>query len=142
MSLKHLYTYATGDAPDTETNGQIGSDMSGFGDWQTIMVTAQFAGNTGGTLDVYVQRYDSTLAAWVDWIHFPQAAAGAESATYTVNGVVGAQDIYTVGTGTSFALAADSWTGGYPGDKLRVMADSGASTSAGATVKVAFCGIG
>lgn len=141
MSLTQIYRWATGDAPDTATGGQIGSDIEGLENWQIVQITAQFAGNTGGTLDVYVQRWDVMLNAWVDYVHFAQAASGAASATYTVSSIVAPQDIYTVGTGTSPALAADTFTGGHPGDKVRVWSVSGAGTSAGATVKVSFHGV-
>ncbi len=139
MALRQRNAVISGAAPSTATGAAIGSE-SGFEQWASIAVTAQYAGNTGGTLDVYVQRFDPGLDAWVDWIHFPQAAAGASAARYTANGVVAPADIYTVGVGTSPALTADAFTGGHPGNQLRVYAVSGASTTAGATVTVSFVG--
>lgn len=140
MSQRSGFRVITGDAPDTATSAVIGT-ASGLDAFSIINVTATFAGNTGGALDVYVQRFDVGLDDWVDWIHFAQAASGAAAATYFVPGDSSTPDIYAVGRDTTPALAADSHTGGHPGDQVRVYATSGASTTAGATITVSLVGI-
>lgn len=139
--IKDGFRVISGAAPSSATTAIVGAATAGLSSFPFVNVTATFAGNVGGTLDVYVQRYDPGLDAWIDWIHFPQRSAGAASATYYIPGTAAAADIYTVGTGTSFVLAADSHVGGHPGDQVRVYAVSGTSTSAGATVTVSFTGL-
>lgn len=140
MTYRAIQSKITGTAPSTASTAVVGSPIVGLDRWESMLVTASIAGNTGGTLNVYVQRYDVELAAWVDWIAFPQRASGAAVAVYVVSATVPVADIYTVGTGTSPALTADSYTGGYPGDQVRVIAVSGASTSAGGAITVTFAG--
>lgn len=141
MTQRIGFRTITGDAPDSESKAVVGDVVSGLDAFSIINVTAHFAGNTGGTVDVYLQRYDEGLGEWVDWIHFPQAAGGSSSVTYFVPGDASTADIYTVGRGTSPALANDTNTGGHPGDQVRCFADSGASTSVGATITVSLVGI-
>lgn len=140
MSTRVFNRNVTGDAPSSASTAALSDTFSGLREGLALTITAQFAGNTGGTLDVYLQRYDDALEAWVDWVHFPQAAAGAASATYVVAQPWPSAAIYTVGTGTSPALAANSFTGGIPGEEVRVLCVSGASTTDGATVTVAITG--
>lgn len=130
----------TGNAPATATTAVLGAEIAGLEAFDEIDVTATFAGNTGGTLNVYLQRYDDGLAAWVDWLAFPQRASGAASASHCASSNQPVNDIFTVGTGTSPALTADSFTGGHPGRKLRCLAVSGTSTSAGAAVAISVRG--
>lgn len=103
-----------------------------------LTIDAALAGGTGGTLDVYLQR---KLGAneWVDWIHFPQIAAGATK-KYTVS-LVGNGDLITeVGGGTDaapgVALAANTAVNVTPGGDVRIVFVAGASTSAGASQKI------
>lgn len=141
MGLIHKNAGISGSAPSTATTAAVGGEQDGFSAWQFMSVTATYTGNTGGTLNVYVQRFDASIDAWVDWIAFPQAADGAAAATYVVSPMAAPQDIYTVGTGLTPALAADSFTGGLAGEKLRVIATSGAGTTAGASISVSFVGV-
>ena len=140
MTTKAVHAVITGDAPNTATSGIIDAALAGFGSWNHVSVTAEFAGNTGGTIDVYVQRFDTVLDAFVDWIHFPQQADAAAEATYYAPGTISVADIFTIGQGATPALAVDSYTGGHPGDQVRVWAVSGTDTTNGATVTVSFTG--
>jgi len=130
----------TGSAPAAPGTAVVGAEISGLERFDEIDVTASFPGNTGGTLNVYLQRYDDGLAAWVDWLAFPQRTAAAAAAFYCASGNQPVNDVFTVGTGTSPALVADSFTGGHPGRKLRCLAVSGASTTVGAAVAVSVRG--
>lgn len=141
MSIRSVNALITGAAPSSATTAVVGSSKDGFDAWQFMTATLQSAGNTGGTLNVYVQRFDPGLDLWVDWIAFPQIADGAASAIYMASAYAAPQDIYTIGSGTTPLLGADSFSGGPAGDQLRVIATSGAGTSVGATVKVSFSGL-
>lgn len=110
--------------------------------YDAFTVVADLVGATGGTLDVYVQRRlllaDGT-SVWVDWIHFPQLAAGAAAVRYTVAPVANNTIVATGLNGTP-ALASNTCTGGHPGLECRVICTAGASTSAGAAVTVYITG--
>lgn len=141
MTQRSGFRVITGNAPDTATTAVIGEAVSGLDAFSRINVSATFAGNTGGNLDVYLQRFDVGLNDWVDWVHFPQSPSGQSPTSYFIPGDTSVADIYTVGRDTTPALANDTHTGGHPGDQVRVLAVSGASTTAGATVTVSFVGI-
>ncbi len=130
----------TGNAPSTATTAVVGSVLAGLEAVEELDITATFGGNTGGALDVYLQRYDDGLDAWVDWLHFPQKSAAAASNTQVVSASQHINDIFVVGTGTSVALAADTFTGGHPGRVLRCLAVSGSSTSSGAAITISVRG--
>ncbi len=140
MTARYEIKTITGNAPSTATTAVVGSEVSELEMFHDIDITATFGGNTGGNLDVYLQRYDSGLAAWVDWLHFPQKAGAASSNTQTVSASQPVNDIFVVGTGTTPALAADAFTGGHPGKKLRCLAVSGAGTSVGAAITISIRG--
>lgn len=116
----------------------IGTTIAGLERFDFFMIDADLVGATGGALDVYLQR-EIAPNVWRDWLHFPQLASGAAAVSYTVP-TNGEADIYTVGTGTdstaSPALAADSFVGGHPGNRLRAVYVAGASTSAGADITI------
>jgi hypothetical protein len=113
------------------------------------MVEAQLVGATGGTLDVWLQRKVGPNL-WVDWVHFPQLAAGASAIRYsfavknaaTATGALTA--VTTVGTDAAPAVGAGVGliTNGHPGDFVRVVYVAGASTSAGALARIIITGIG
>jgi hypothetical protein len=130
----------SGSAPSTATTAVVGSSIVGLEQFDEIDVSATFAGNTGGTLDVYLQRYDEGLDLWVDWVHFAQKTAAAASSTVAVSASNRSSTITTVGTGTSPALAVGTIAGGHPGHMLRCLAVSGASTTVGATVTISVRG--
>lgn len=106
-------------------------------DYEYFTIDISVTGGTGGTLDVYLQRrVGSNL--WADWLHLPQAAAGAAISRYTVTPLMGASAITVVGTGTDSAatpaLAANTFVGGHPGDAVRCVVVAGSGTTVGGTV--------
>lgn len=140
MSVRQSFKVVSGDAPDSETAASIGT-ASGLEKIPLLTVSAKFAGNTGGTLDVYLQRYDDALEEWIDWAHFPQAASGASTARYSFSAPAQGTTINAVGADSSPTISANTYVGGHPGDQVRVWCDSGASTTEGATVTVSFSGL-
>ena len=128
----------TGSAPSTASTAAVGDPVTGLAKYSQLRVTAQFAGNTGGTLNVYLQRYDAGRELWLDWVSFPQKTSGGASNIQTLNASQEINDIFVVGSGTTPALTADTFTGGHPGNSVRCVAVSGSSTSAGATVNISI----
>lgn len=141
MSLKEVTREAQGTSPASATGAQVGDAVAGLDDWQIVTITAQFAADPAGTLDVYVQRYDTGLDKWVDYVHFPTNSAGGGTKSYVVSSVIAPQAIYAVGTDGTPSLAANTYTGGHPGKQCRVWAVGGAGTTTGASVHVTFTGI-
>jgi hypothetical protein len=75
---------------------------------------------------------------WVDWLRFPQLAAGSTTFKYSINIVQGAGGIVVVGSmpttlvgNETFGLAANTFVGGHPGTAVRLVGIAGVSTSAG-----------
>jgi hypothetical protein len=108
--------------------------VTGLGPYRSMVVFANIQGGTGGTLDIYIQFSPDGGTTWVDYAHFAQLAAGAAAITraFAVSKSGQQTTLQTVGTGTSPALAASTIIGGDWGDRLRVVAVAGTSTSAGA----------
>lgn len=121
----------------------VGGVVSGLGNYQFVRIDAALVGATGGTLDVYLQRLIKP-AAWSDWIHFAQLAAGAAAVNYSAIAWHGlSTTITTSNRGTdatpSVSLAAATFLGGHPGDVVRAVYVAGASTSAGAAISLDLC---
>lgn len=129
----------TGNAPSSASTAAVGSEVTGLSKFSKVNVRATFAGNTGGTLDVYLQRFDGSN--WVDWVHFAQKAAGAAATSVSLEASSPSLTVTTVGLDATPALAAGAVTGGHPGDKVRCLAVSGASTSAGAAIVITLSGV-
>ncbi len=127
-----------GTSPATASTAVVGDEVSGLSQFSEVYATATYAGNSGGTLLVRLQRFDDILDTWVDWVAFAQAASGGASATYSAVVSADPTSVVVVGTGTSPALAASTVTGGHPGDRVRCIAVSGASTSAGTAVTISL----
>ncbi len=141
MAFKLSQWAISGTTPSSATTATVGSVVSGLGQASEFTITASLVGATGGTLDVYLQRFDGVLNQWVDWIHFPQLAAAAAAIRYTVTpSKFASGSIVVTGIGTSPALAANTSVGGHPGDQLRCIATGGASTSAGAAITISILG--
>ena len=128
----------TGNSPATESTAVVGDEVAGLSQFSEVCATATYAGNAGGTLLVRLQRFDDILSTWVDWVAFAQAAAGSAAATYSAATSAEPTSVVVVGTGTSPALAASTVTGGHPGDRVRCIAASGASTSAGTAITISL----
>lgn len=108
--------------------------------WQAdkLIVDAALIGGTGGTLDIYLQRKLGTNR-WVDWIHFPQLAAGAtKKYSFAITGE--GTTIVEVGGGTDVspgvALAANTAVNVLPTGDVRMIFVAGAGTSAGALQRI------
>jgi hypothetical protein len=142
--LAKLQTFRiTGTSPATAVTAVIGSVVRGLHDFDWFAIDAIIIGGTSGTTDVTLQRKIQALSdgtavdVWVDWLHFPQVAAGvttkfsAQSAASTTIVTVGTQAA-SPGT-TAATLAANTFVGGHPGAELRALATSGVGIAAGAT---------
>lgn len=144
------YTISGTTASSAGTN-VFGSTVTGLEKYRSLDIVGSLIGATGGVLDLYLQTSVDHGTTWVDYIHFTQLAAGAGAAvrrvtvsraaqSNTASCITGATNaavapsIVTVGTGTSVALAASTVVGGEFGDRIRCVAVSGASTSAGAAI--------
>ena len=102
--------------------------------YRNLEIVAQLQGNTGGTMDMYLQTSPDNGLTWYDYIHFPQRAAGAAVAAYhTTVARDGGQTAtpIVVGAGIVPALAANAVVGGSFGTMLRVVIVSGGGTTVG-----------
>lgn len=112
--------------------------VTDLGGYQSMQIFAILTGATGGTLDIYLQGSLDGGTTWVDYAHFPQIAAGAAAIkrVWSVSRAAQQTTLATVGSGSvgtpGVALAANTIIGGEWTDRLRVVAVSGAGTSAGA----------
>ena len=120
-------------AAGTETVGNIQT----LTPYRSIILAAELAGATGGPLDVYLQVRANT-AAFYDWVHFPQIAAGASVAYYLIAASRGAQSsgITLVGRGTTPVIADNTFVGGDFGDRINVVCTAGVGTSAGGLCQI------
>lgn len=105
---------------------------------ELLIVDALLLGCTGGTLDVYLQRKVGSNS-WLDWIHFPQIAAGATK-RYTVAITGEGTSIVETGGGTDaapgVALAANTSVNVIPSGDVRLVLVTGAGVSVGAVQTV------
>lgn len=116
--------------------------------FKEVEIIGDLVGATGGTLDVYLQCKINQAGTikWVDWLHFAQLASGASAIRYRVSTAQTAASAtpVTVGLGTDasagVALAAATFAGGPPTDTVRIVTVAGASTSAGAAIKITLVG--
>lgn len=141
MSARQVSQTVSGTAPSSASSAIVDSEITGLSICPIVAVTASLTGNTGGTLDVYIQRWDVGLGAWIDWARFPQLASGAAEIKYTTPAPAQSTTITEVGEDATPAIAANTCVGGHPGDKVRVWAVSGTSTTAGGAVVVSFQGL-
>ena len=138
----------SGTSPD-EAGTVAGPFVSGLARYLGLRVEARVVGATGGTLDVYLQRKIGP-DLWADWVHFAQLAAGASALLYsfTIQNVSAAAGALTATTsgGTDETPTSTGGTGlitnSHPGDMVRLVYVAGASTSAGAAIRVLITGIG
>jgi len=131
---EHQYFVITGTSPAAASTAQVGNECPGLDRFHHFDFVLKETGGTGGTIDIYIQRFDVNLNEWVDYAHFPQVAA-ATTARYvaTSQPLTGANPILIVGQGTTPAMTVNSIIGGHPGERIRMIATAGAGTSAGAT---------
>lgn len=100
---------------------------------ELLIIDALLVGCTGGTLDVYVQRKIATNS-WLDWIHFPQIAAGTTKRySLAINGE--GSVIVETGGGTDaapgVALAANTAVNVIPSGDVRLVLVTGGGVSVG-----------
>jgi hypothetical protein len=140
-----LRVYAlTGTSPTGTTAATItGVVQRGLQKHDYFAIDADLKGASLGTLDVYLQR-KVTDDVWLDWLHFPQLAAGAARVYYSAT-TGGSTTITAVGKGTDAsagtpALAANSFIGGHPGDQIRMVCKAGGATNTGTGVTVYVTG--
>lgn len=116
--------------------------ITGLGLYRSAAFYAVLQGNTGGTLDIYLQWSPDGGTTWVDYAHFAQIAAGAAAITrmFTITRYAQQTTLQTVGTGTSPALAAATIVGGAWGDRLRIVYFNSIGTTLGKlqTIKASF----
>ncbi len=107
--------------------------LVGLDRFESIAVIGILTQATGGVLDVYLQMFDGV--DWIDYIHFPQLAAGSTTLIkwYTATRTLRNATAIATGRNTTPALAADINLGGDFGNRFRVVFVAGASTSAGAS---------
>jgi len=134
----------SGNCPASATSAAIGSPVAGLRKFDSFNIDAIIIGPTGGTIDVTIQRklgpfLDGTAVdLWVDWLRFPQVAAATTKyySAATASGLT----IVAVGAVATAAftatLAANTFVGGHPGDQIRAVCTTGASTSAAAAQKI------
>lgn len=143
MSGRQETIAITGTSPAAAGRAVIGKQVGNIESYDDVVVVASLVGATGGTLDIYLQRLVDTNL-WVDWIHFPQLAAGAAAVKYSAasmppaaaTAVVVGTSADDVTSGAAPALAANTVVAGHPGSNVRVVAVAGAGTTLGAAVDV------
>lgn len=133
----------TGTSPATATTAAIGSVINGLLQFNHFNIHANVQGATGGTLNLRLQRQIAD-DVWSDWLSLPQLGAAAAAISYAAS-LASATTIAVVGGGSlaspTVVLAANTFVGGHPGDRLRLIGTGGASTSAGATQTIYIQGI-
>lgn len=132
IASSHQVTGSTG----AETGAALGVLSAAMVDeFEILSVVGEFAGNTNGTLDVFVQTF--VAGHWYDFCHIKQQGAGASMVR---NQYVAGRATQVTGTligiDSSPALANDTIVGGVWGESFRLWIVSGAGTTVGTAVKV------
>jgi hypothetical protein len=132
--IRRVFTL-TGTSPASASTA-LGDSVVGLLGYDRFSIEAVIIGGTGGTLDVYLQR-QVTDNVWADWLHFPQVAAAATKKYAVQCGRSNDVTIREIATGTDAAhgtpvLAANTFIGGHPGNKIRAVYVAGSGTSVGA----------
>lgn len=101
-----------------------------------LTIVASVVGATGGTLDFYLQ-VSGDGRRWIDYLHLPQLAAGAQASTtvYAANRQAQLTPV-AVGIDLAPALAAGAFLGTDWGNHIRLVAVAGAGTAAGAAFEI------
>lgn len=109
---------------------------------ESVDVNADLVGATGGVLNLYLQTSTDAGVTWYDYAAFAQLASGAAASTVRFGFTRGTALNTIVAVGKNLvaapanALAAGTVVGGPFGDRMRLVAIAGASTTAGATITV------
>lgn len=116
--------------------------ITGLAGYRSGVVAATLQGATGDVLDVYIQTSPDAGVTWVDYIHFPQLAAGAAAITYRFGfgNYISSSTPVVVGKNLTPALAANTAANGDFGDRMRAVYVAGAVTTVGAaeTILLSF----
>jgi hypothetical protein len=140
LSFTNNAVTLSGSAPVT-INGAtavVATSPNMLGGWSALDVYAIIAGNTGGTLDVYLQTSPDGVT-WFDWFHYAQLAAGAAASAKVLRAVRPGAAItqpVTIGNGLFPALAANTATGADWGVAMRIVAVSGAGSTVGGSIAI------
>lgn len=155
MRIKQQLLTGTSPAAATGARGAEMARVGGLGRMTFLRIDALIQGATGGTLDLYLQRriFGTNVPTpangiWLDWMHFTSLSAGASAIIYTVTCSHNQPNvtIATVGqlsddlTTGALVLASGAFTGGLPGDEIRLVAVASTGTSAGAAQSVYVTG--
>ena len=125
-------------APSSAITAAGANVVSGLGAFENVTFRLVCGGNTGGTLNVYVQ-HSSDGVDFIDYVAFPTIAAGTASASYTAHMALNGQ-VLLVGTGLSPVLPPATIAGGVLRDLVRLVMVSGASTTVGAAISLEIVG--
>ncbi len=128
--------------PTSATTVASAGTIKGCNGFDSIGAILEFTGpvgGMGGTLDIFVQSSWDEGTTWFDLIHYSQFASGAAATTLKTS-TDATNTITTIGKNTSPALAANACAGRPWGDWIRMLYEAGASTTAGATVKLTVIG--
>jgi hypothetical protein len=149
--MQFFYADLSGTVPNTASTTTVGkvvapsltadvnTDLSKY---TSLALYTELQGCTGGTLDVYLQVSPDCGTTWVDFMHFPQLAGGAAVVTtVTPFANAAATAPVAVGKGTSPALAANTFVGGHPGDRMRVVFKTGAGVTVGTAQVIKLYGV-
>lgn len=152
MQLSYIFTETSPASPSTAASSvavagvpagtPAGIITSGPVDWTTadsMSVTAELVGATGGVLDIYIQTSFDGGTKWWDYVHFAQLAAGASAIRYAFTAspvAVQNANPVVVGINLTPALAANTILGGAWGDRFRLVMVAGGGTTVGAAVSV------
>jgi flavin-binding protein dodecin len=139
----------TGNSPDSATTAAVGSAIRGLAKFDWIIIDAEIIGSTNGTVDATIQRKISALAdgtavdVWVDWVRFPQVAAGATKhyhLSLQSSAAITEVDWDTEAAPAAATIAANTTLGGHPGDAVRLVVTAGAGTDSAAAQTIYFSG--
>lgn len=120
-----------------DTTGEIGRTPLALDGFDCLTFQATLTGNTGGTLDAYLQTSpDGTR--WFDWCHFSQRAADAASITYLGAAVrpTALATLTAIGRDATPTIAAGTFLGTDWGVAIRLITVSSAASTVGAVQTV------
>lgn len=131
----------------TTTNGTA---VTGFGKCKAVSFYALLHGSSGGTTDVYIQSFNTTLNGYIDRVHFTQMASNSTTFAWVAalsqmtSAAVPVQINNASGTtflnGLAAAAVVNGPWGGTLGtsDQFRLSCVTGTSTSAGNAQTIYF----
>ena len=147
MLYYFLFNETSPSSPSTIASSNVVESAATYGgpgmamplnDGNSLDITADLRGATGGTLDVYIQYSTNSGRSWYDLAHFPSIASGAPLAYFRAPVSLYTNSVNTsvVGKNLAPALAASAMVNGAFGDRVRLVMVAGVGTSVGAPVIV------